>query len=209
MKRTEALEIAKPILFNTEMVKAIQNGTKAVTRRVVKPKYTNTKIILKNGIPFETVGTPATMVEIKSPYEVGDILYVRETWFKVKVKKPNGNAVPSDFKRIIYYYRADGEIANSDCSDFKWRPSIHMPKEAARIFLQVKSRRAEHLQNISDEDMLRDFNICPEAVTVLGKNVFGKPIWDSTIKNEDLDKYGWNANPLVWVYKFERIKVEV
>lgn len=191
MKLTEVLEIAKPILFNTEMVKAIQNGTKTVTRRVVKPKYTNTKIILKNGIPFETVGAPATTVEIKSPYQVGDILYVREAfWHGVD---------------DVYEYKAD----NEPDMGYIWSPSIHMPKEAARIFLRVTDVRVERLQDISDEDMLRDFNICPEAVTALGKNVFAEPIWNSTIKKEDLDKYGWIVNPLVWVYEFERIKVEV
>ena len=127
MDRATILKTAKPILFNTEMVRAIQNGIKTVTRRLIKPKFTNTEIIFKNGKAFETVGTPATTVEIKSPYNVGDILYVRETWLPVNVKP----------KRYLY----KTHCPEAQSLPVKWHPSIHMPKEAARIFLRVTGVR--------------------------------------------------------------------
>ncbi|MGM9936620.1 MAG: hypothetical protein ACI38A_04695 [Candidatus Ornithomonoglobus sp.] len=109
MTRAELLAEAKPILFNTEMVRAILDGRKTVTRRVIKhdtdailnspyrkehPKVSDKQIIGKLCLP---------------PYNVGDILYVRETWHNFRVKRPE-KAVPVDFKEIIYCYRADGEI---------------------------------------------------------------------------------------------------
>lgn len=182
MTRSELLERAKPILFNTDMVRAIQDGTKTVTRRIIKPKYTNTKIILKNEQAFETVGTPATTVEIMAPYKVGDILYVRETW------KGIGPASARD-----YVYKADDPLGTD-----KWHPSIHMPKEAARVFLRVTNVRVERLQDIDDD------GVVAEGLEI------GAPfdeLWDSTIKKSDRDMYGWAANPWVWVIEFEVMEV--
>lgn len=141
LTREEGLKTAKPILFNTDMVRAIQNGTKKVTRRIVKPKYTNTIIILKNRIPFETAGTSATTVEIKSPYQVGDILYVRETWCKLTDWEEQYPDSEEDMQ--IVYYKSDYPADMLDMA--KWHPSIHMPKDAARIFLRVTCVRVERL----------------------------------------------------------------
>lgn len=95
----------------------------------------------------------------------------------------------------------------------KWRPSIHMPKEAVRIWLKVTDVRVERLQDITDEQAKAE-----GANWKNGKNVgfeekmrrtaverFAE-IWNSTIKKSDLDRYGWDANPWVWVIEFERFE---
>lgn len=189
----------KPILFNTEMVRAILDGRKACTRR-----------ILKSGIPFdekaeywnvlkkgEWSGPICSEYFIKqgSPYKPGDILYVRETFIRA-----------ADH---TFWYKADDELWMS--KDLLWHPSIHMPKEAARIWLKVTDVRVERLQDITDDGAKAE-----GANWKNGKNVGWEEkmkrtaverfaeIWDSTIKKSDLDRYGWNANPWVWVIEFER-----
>lgn len=210
----------KPILFNTEMVKAIQNGTKTVTRRVLKPKYTNTEIIiLKNGKAFETAGTPATTVEIKLPYQIGDVLYVRETWFyemhmhDLTAGEPD---LPNGRYLHRYVYRAENPDYPVDVGVGAggWSPSIHMPKEAARIFLRVTNIRVERLQDIDGYGILAEGVDNGSSNPTMGKRwenmqcLAYSEIWNSTIKKSDLDKYGWNANPWVTVNEFERISKE-
>lgn len=176
----------KPILFNTEMVRAILDGRKTCTRRIMKPQLT------------AHYGTQY----VKPPYGPGDILYVRETWKKA----PNG-----------YYYYEDWQ--RNDIADVtKWKPSIHMPKEAARIWLKVTDVRVERLQKIT-EDGAKAEGINEEwarswwAPTYYDPDSGGYPkyrdtfafeIWNNTIKKSDLDRYGWYANPYVFVIEFER-----
>lgn len=184
----------KGILFNTEMVRAILDGRKTCTRRIVKPQIT------------AHYGAQC----IKPPYQPGDILYVRETWcgwylplvgmhYCYRATEPDGNKRPTSPEY------------DCDVEKISWCPSIHMPKEAARIWLKVTDVRVERLQNITDDGAKAE-----GANWKNGKNVgweekmrrtaierFAK-IWDSTIKKSDLDRYGWNANPWVWVIEFER-----
>ena len=191
----------KPMLMNTEMVKAISAGRKTVTRRLIKPQppFDNDSIYLryvKDGIGRFGQGTPGNscaLCDRKMPYQSGDVLYVRETWCKGSL---NGGAEQ-------YFYRADD-------NDFhcQWRPSIHMPKEAARIFLRVTKVRAERLQEITDDDLAKDFDLCEYAIPAVGSEHIARIVWDSTIKKSDLGKYGWDANPWVWVIEFERISKE-
>ncbi|WP_440285095.1 hypothetical protein [Eshraghiella crossota] len=119
----------------------------------------------------------------KAPYQPGNILYVRETWKKA----PNG-----------YYYYEDWQ--KNDIADItKWKPSIHMPKEAARIWLKVTDVRVERLQDMTDDDAEA------EGCFDYTSTALGFPdVWDSTIKKSDLDRYGWAADPWVWVIEFER-----
>ena len=126
------------------------------------------------------------------PICTGDILYVRETWKEA----PKG-----------YYYYEDWQ--RNDIADItKWKPSIHMPKEAARIWLKVMNVRVERLQEISAESALAEgadkyihtnggLDVNMTITSFIG-------IWNSTIKKSDLDRYGWDANPYVWVISFER-----
>lgn len=180
----------KPILFNTEMVKAILNNQKSVTRRVIKPQPLYIKPDPKNRKPLSFwVGDRWR----KAPYQPGDVLYVRETW----------RLFEGAFGEKEYHYLADETHGNPHC----WRPSIHMPKEAARIFLLVTDVRVERLQDITDDDLVRDFCLCEYAIPI-DRNGLAKSIWNSTIKKADLDKYGWDANPWVEVVDFERISRE-
>lgn len=217
----------KPILFNTEMVLAILEGRKSCTRRIVKPQQLIGMLPdkCKNGAPEEFLKEKKLMfkpycdmtgIELintayKAPYQPGDILYVRETWCALPVNEAGHIRGHS-----TYYYRADGDLRPSGWRG-KWRPSIHMPKDAARIWLKVTNVRVERLQEITDEQAKREgiqYYECPTGFTWKQEtdmhNCYTTPIgamqalWNSTIKKSDLDRYGWDSNPWVWVIEFER-----
>lgn len=181
----------KPILFNTEMVRAILDGRKSCTRRLVKffsgenPRWTG---YIKDGLMLYN-GKNEPCIR-KAPYQPGDTLYVRETWKKA----PNG-----------YYYYEDWQ--RGDIADLtKWKPSIHMPKEAARIWLRVTDVRVERLQEINAEG-IRNEGISSMAVHVGDMEIAlkeWKNLWNSTVKKSDINCYGWDANPWVWIIEFER-----
>lgn len=211
----------KPILFNTEMVRAILDGRKTCTRRLIKPQPKSKLYYTFAGSDSDTWGYPnRTAHEIwgeefklpnditeeelskrwNPPYHTDDILYVRETWCGLPV-----NEAGHMRGHTIYYYKADGELRPKGWRG-TWHPSIHMPKEAARIWLKVTDVRVERLQEITSEQ------ICREGVEVEYPHVLNgeekryafSRLWDSTIKKSDLDRYGWNASPWVWVIEFER-----
>ena len=219
MTREELLQIAKPVLFNTEMTVAILDGRKTVTRRCVKPKSKNACGFYvtfrksdnafmgvydydENERQFDNSQTP--------PACIGDILYIRETW--------------SEWTGGYVYKAWSGPFPQpGKASVMKWHPSIHMPKEAARIFLRVTDVRAERLQDITEEQaMAEGAKQCYEQIDPLknrpvtylaedgkGYYVLGfKKVWNGTIKKTEMDIYGWDANPWVWVIEFERIEAE-
>ena len=223
-KREEILLKAKPILFNTDMVRAILDGKKTVTRRIVKnnPEECTSKVV--NGVCkiCDDKGgfyLPDDYVKARSPYQVGDVLYVRETWgisnfdideqavyivYKAGDEKENCQKIVLPKDKFEHLYNNYSE------SEPDWHPSIHMPKEAARIFLRVTNVRVERLQDITPEQI--DTEGCKEYAynAKTGELLPSKPTWfkikwDSTIKKSDIDKYGWTANPYVWVIEFERI----
>lgn len=202
----------KPILFNTEMVRAILDGRKACTRRICKDANECTvpdmefynadrRTYAVHNFADKEHTEQLSIAERTCPICPGDILYVRETWKKA----PNG-----------YYYYEDWQ--RNDIADItKWKPSIHMPKEAARIWLKVMNVRVERLQEITDEQAKREgiqYDECPTGFTWKQEtdmhNCYTTPIgamqalWNSTIKKSDLDRYGWDASPWVWVIEFER-----
>lgn len=180
----------KPILFNTNMVRAILDGRKTVTRRVVKPQPVR---IARKYVEYEGMFYPCHLTmpwesrplddPSKPPYQPGDILYVRETW--------NGDWCDH------YIYKADSgsAIAAGYGKEPKWHPSIHMPKDAARIFLRVTSVRVERLQDCGCAQAKDEGCTCCSQFARL---------WDETIKPAELALYGWTANPWVWVIGFER-----
>lgn len=202
----------KPILFNTEMVRAILDGRKTCTRRICKDANECTvpdmdfynadrrTYAVHNFVDKEHTEQLST-AERTCPICTGDILYVRETWKEA----PKG-----------YYYYEDWQ--KDDIADVtKWKPSIHMPKEAARIWLKVTDVRVERLQKITYNECIKEGiypSNCRDCNDIFGCDVCLDEgydevdkfveVWNSTIKKSDLNRYGWDANPWVWVISFER-----
>lgn len=207
----------KPILFNTEMVRAMLEGRKTCTRRVVKPQPKSNLCYTFAGGGCGTWGYPSPSAheiwgeEYKLPDDItkddlekqwnppchtDDILYVRETWC-------------SAYDGEKYFYLADKLTNREERSllnydDVKWHPSIHMPKEAARIWLKATDVRVERLQEITETQAQAegcDSGLLTGPCTARGQF---ENLWNSTIKKPDADKYGWSANPWVWVIEFGR-----
>lgn len=214
----------KPILFNTEMVQAILAGRKTQTRRLVKPRYRAGEagfqvITNKSTGQFVRIEVYDEWEEetrwLREPCRPGDVLYVRETWFyeeHMESMTEGAPDLPSGRYSSRYIYRADDPDypVNVGVGATGWRPSIFMPKEAARIFLQVNDVRAERLQKITAEGIRAegsatgaafagDMEIAAEEFALL---------WDSTIPLSEREHYGWRADPWVWVITFERIRKE-
>lgn len=191
----------KPILFNTPMVKAILEGRKTQTRRIIKglPLYEPYfEVDEGRGFLMDSEDGQFYALENFSKVQPSDVLWVRETWNGLRT----GNEKVGYHK--TFWYRADEKDENPDD---RWRPSIHMPREAARIFLKVKDVRAERLQSITVEEIKAE-GLTSAAVHVGEKEIAFeefKLLWNSTIKKDDLKCYGWDANSWVWVYEFERI----
>ena len=226
----------KPILFNTEMVRAILDGRKTCTRRLVRflsgenPQWTG---YIRDGLMLYN-GKNEPCVR-KAPYQPGDVLYIRETWTEECEKYYYRADYDSDYldpcETLSGGYPAscrnhpgcDGCMATS--TRIHWRPSIHMPKEAARIWLKVTDVKVERLQEMKPVDVIKE-GAYPDCWNCLntyeesgsqccygteeqcsqcdGVMMEWEKLWNSTIKKTDLDRYSWDANPWVWVIKFER-----
>lgn len=201
----------KPILFNTEMVRAILGGRKNCTRRINKDAndyvvpdmefYDPEKrtYAVHNYADKEDTDK-LSIAERICPICPGDTLYVRETWCGLPV-----NEAGHMRGHTIYYYKADGELRPKGWRG-TWHPSIHMPKEAARIWLNVTGVRVERLKEITI-DGIRNEGLSSMAVHAGDMEIAmeeWKNLWNSTIKKSDLDRYGWDASPWVWVIEFER-----
>lgn len=226
----------KPILFNTEMVRATLDERKTCIRQIIKgyipqnaqfgySAFTPNGTISCRGL-FETTGRPGYGEKFfKLPYQLGDILYVRETWYKGLERY----LYRADYSDTEKFYQNGKEIA------IKWRPSSIMPKEAARIWLKVTAVRVERLQEITEdgakvEGMPDDFDYpvskiyCPRCKgygtidsrnpSSLGHEEIDCPncdsqrkrfanLWNATIKNQ-YNIHSWDANPWVWVIEFEQ-----
>ncbi len=222
----------KPILFNTEMVQDILEGRKTVTRRVIKnfnqcehktiyldgKSNKETKWINDNGYWYCGICGNGINFNgkhyIKQPYEVGDILYVRETWITID-NFENYADVEMD-EDIKYLYKCDDngkEHVFVDIGVKRWKPSIHMPRDAARIFLEVMGVRVERLQDITEEQIKNEGVSYDKEVYEMHCNIKNaretylkgcfRDLWDSTIKKEHLDMYSFYANPWVWVIEFK------
>lgn len=232
----------KPILFSTPMVQAILEGRKTMTRRVVKARYDRERqrfarmgmfanISLRNGMwhGLSPEGIPFVNDEIEQPrFRTGDILWVRETWCRLWDLDRNDQIIEGTDH---YYYAADGynptpynhfpdeDGFSGDRCGPRWNPSIHMPREAARLFLRVTDVRAERVQGIIQEDMIREgaWAGCVDCFKHGGcylPNACGyireawRDLWDGINAKRAGGVYAWDKNPWVWVYGFERISKE-
>lgn len=214
----------RPILFSGAMVRALLDGSKTQTRRVVKPQPpAETQSVLTYYHPdprehFYGFDGDALMDWAKPcPYgEKGDHLYVRETW-----QHSNHPLGPYDEDCHVFYradylddpHGADGE-KSPEGKYRDWRPSIHMPRAASRILLEVTGVRVERLQEISETDACAEGArecdpVSGREVILAGASQRGsyvlhyRDIWDSLNAARG---YGWQANPFVWVVEFKRVK---
>jgi len=215
----------RPILFSGEMVRAILDGRKTQTRRIAKgiPSWDHLgKDIMDwdlSGVYQEDDGRwileiqtdvdDSTREEIKCPYEIGMRLWVRETCMDldrtgVEHRNEHGNL-------MRFAYRADcpaGSVGDSARKDYglKWRPSIHMPRWASRITLEITSVRVERVQDISEEDAKAEgiTDSFPE-MECNSDRPFAEGfsnLWDSINAKRG---FGWDKNPWVWVIEFRRV----
>jgi len=191
----------RPILFNGEMVRAILDGRKTMTRRVVKGAGHSS--VTRMLAPWRANGTIRTKEMCgheagpfhDCPYGApGDRLWVRETW------------MPESEEGIrtggVLYRATDRAEPDGDCP-FRWRPSIHMPRLASRITLEITDVRVEKVRDITHADALA------EGVAYDVSKADGAPVprfralWDSIYAKRG---YGWNANPWAWVIEFKRVE---
>lgn len=211
----------KPILFNTEMVRAILDGRKSCTRRINKDANdyvvpdmdfydSDKRTYAVHNYSDKEHKDKLSIAERTCPICPGDILYVRESYSELS---------------FGYVYKADGENIDHLGNVIKWHPSIHMPKEAARIWLKVTDVRVGRLQEMKPVDVIKEgaYPDCWDCLNTYGESgsqcCYGteeqcsqcdevmmewEKLWNSTIKKSDLDRYGWDANPWVWIIEFER-----
>lgn len=206
----------KPILFNTEMVRAISDGRKCVTRRIIKPappprapgEVVKARHCVDRTWAFYVYDQKGewmySSVPYKQPYEVGDILYVRETWAIT-----SGISGIADEGPVYMADFSEKDLSHLRDKHFRWRPSIHMPKDLARIFLRVTDVQAERLQNINaDGAILEGVELSQNKMTARERENYYPALfaalWDTTLKPDQIKKYGWDANPWVWVIRFEQ-----
>lgn len=227
-----------PILFNTNMVLAILDGRKTVTRRAVKYNYSNTEmkmrtdkygtrlIEIQRDVEGETYGKNQDgstwqkllpYIDKKPTCRRGDILYVRETWSFLPCIECMDEGPACSIEPVVY---DDGDSVSEGCFVYKashphpekvsWSPSIHMPKEAARIWLRVTDIKVERLQDMTLDNFLEEgVTLRPEAFNdpdnahMQARNKF-IAVWDSTISKGQQDLYNWGANPWVWIIGFKR-----
>jgi hypothetical protein len=215
------------------MVRAILNYQKSQTRRVVKPQpkkhhllegFFEAEDLYMHGW-YQGIGKKVILpgFKLKCPYQIGDHLWVRETWALIddtefggicyvqyKADRPN-EKYPGDWP-------ADEAKGNPDAP--KWKPSIFMPKKYARIWLEVTNVRVERVQDISRNDAMSEGipQTYGEAVTQFSEKVLKNRcnhIWDNHASVENFQwlwdsingkKYPWKSNPWVWVYDFKVIE---
>lgn len=211
----------KPILFNTEMVRAILDGKKSCTRRINKDANDyvvpdmefydpEKRTYAVHNYADKEHTDKLSIAERTCPICPGDILYVRESYSELS---------------FGYVYKADGENIDHLGNVIKWHPSIHMPKKEARIWLKVTDVKVERLKEMKPVDVIKEgaYPDCWDCLNTYGESgsqcCYGteeqcsqcdevmmewEKLWNSTIKKSDLDRYGWDANPWVWVIEFER-----
>lgn len=226
----------KPILFNTTMVKAILEGRKVVTRRSINVNneldfigfvtYSTQKEHEGEGAfgkgSFKDIVNAKIQEYKKPPYQVGDILYVRETWCDTNKDLVKNSKLDIGGCQFIFKVDDNGKKQPLVEMDVKrWRPSIHMPRIAARIFLKVTDIRAERLQDMEEQDFFKEgireftkdgivkkydvepfmhkWSDMPRSIDLAFKH-----LWDSTVQKGKFTNL-WDNNPWVWVIEFKKL----
>jgi hypothetical protein len=225
--KSDKEDCMKPILFSTPMVQAILSGEKKMTRRVINPQPPNdvNRVIMERGREgtkrAKFMANTYCLSQYQSPmHNIDDILWVRETFWQRGETRRNMDLEPEWWRYPDFLYVAT-DTPPEDKKHWEKRPSIFMPKEAARLFLRVTDVRAERLQYITPEDVLREaleaeipsddakarfpegsdemigvHNWCKEYSQVIFRE-----LWNKLNAKRG---YGWDTNPWVWVYSFER-----
>lgn len=187
----------KPILFSTEMVRAIMGGRKTQTRRVIKPQPNADGLSkYKDSNMYKDVNGHL----YKTPYAPCMVLWVRETWTSINELQRFYGVERSTVDR--YLYKAD----DPEFVQIKWKPSIFMPREACRIFLEITNVRVERLHDITWQDCQKEgitFLNKPHEKTGSGFIDNWITLWDSINAKRG---YPWANNPWIWVIEFERIQ---
>lgn len=194
----------RPILFSAPMVRAILNGSKTQTRRVVKPQpspSSDTAFVGADGIwrfSHPTLRGPVSHEadDVRCPYgQPGDRLWVRETWAPTVCTGVCHHAFEDiDPKKSEIKFKAD---ADSNTVIGRWRPSIHMPRWASRILLEITDVRVERLLEISEADAQSEGP--PKNFSSWRDNFCA--LW------QQINGYGsWDANPWVWAIEFKRVQ---
>ena len=180
----------RPILFSAGMVRALLDGRKTQTRRIIKPQPA---YIDEKGTAYQAVSIdePSNLEYHPAQYpygQPGDLLWVRES-FTMYDDQP------------LYKTGKHDDM-------MKWKPSIHMPRWASRLTLKIKEIRVERLQDISNEDAVAEGIGTPLDMRYAALDEF-KPLWDSINAKRHHGKYAWDKNPWVWVIVFEVIKQNI
>lgn len=210
-----------------EEIRAILEDRKTVTRR--SPFQTEDDFTILKGTYYDPDNRLCALfhkpdncyscMPFYAPYQRGDILYVRETWRIWRARRYEAD-IHIEFKAggkgsVLQFQNGRTDSINRADYDYflekwgkwgigtRWHPSIHMPKEAARIFLRVTDVRVERLQDITEEQVKAEGVDCYYPLTSR-LEFYG--LWDRTIKPADRAIYGWEANPWVWVIEFKRIR---
>lgn len=210
---TEALK-ERGMIFNAEMVRAILEGRKTQTRRLMKiqpkPSESRPGDFWFSAKKLESMVHVSDLAPGNSPIadchlffqehccpfgKVGDRLWVRETWTPESVDAEEGRYAPD--------YRV---MANGQPTEGKWRPSIHMPRWASRITLEITCVRVERLNSMSEEDAIAEGCVGGHG-SIPGYMYSATPhehfhhVWTSIYGDDS-----WQANPWVWVIEFERVE---
>ena len=191
----------KPILFNSEMVRAVLEGRKTQTRRVVKLDHGEHLVKLESGQINGVQSHSGKVKDLKCPYgKPSDRLWVRE-----KFTTLSHNSSDEEGDAWIYAASENGEAWESEAEGWRWKPSIFMPRAASRILLEVIDVRVEKLKKMNRGDAMSEGCPFPNIASEKSPLLWFRELWDSINKARGCD---WDSNPYVWVVEFKVLEVK-